>query len=449
MGIHVVSLLVVLACAAEAEVRTWTDATGNHSVQAELVEVKNGRVHLRKADGGLAAVPLARLSAADREYVERHTSRPTRTAAAAPDDWPCFRGPNHDGTLAAKLTLVSGEPEVVWRAKVGQGNGSMAIVAGRLFLAANGSEDNLVCLDARTGEKVWAVGGFNGGGNVTPSVEEAKVFALFYGDVPTASCVSAADGKTLWKASLPKSRGENHYGLAGSPRLWEDLVFYNVAGGAAVRKQSGEVVWAHEGHTAYATPVVFTAGGKPAVAFFTGDQLIARDARSGDPLWTIPWKTELHVNACDPIFLGDRVFLCSAYKRARSLYDVSGASPRVVWDLTRNGDGHAFSSGFTRGGGLFFYTGGGLARADLDGGGVLWESSGAGAGGGTLVGDTFIQIDRNGRLTAGPFDPAHGFKPALRAQAVRGTTFAMPAYWDGKVYARNEKGDLACVRIGK
>jgi len=66
-----VSLLLALACIAEAEVRNWTDATGKYSTRAEMVEFKEGRVHLRKTDGTVITVPLEKLGAADQQYVRQ------------------------------------------------------------------------------------------------------------------------------------------------------------------------------------------------------------------------------------------------------------------------------------------------------------------------------------------------------------------------------------------
>lgn len=50
-------------------VRTWTDATGKHKVEAELVGVADGKVTLRKTDGKTTTIALDKLSDADREYV--------------------------------------------------------------------------------------------------------------------------------------------------------------------------------------------------------------------------------------------------------------------------------------------------------------------------------------------------------------------------------------------
>lgn len=50
--------------------RTWTSANGKFSVEATLVRVQGDAVVLRKQDGKLVTVPLAQLSAEDRQFVE-------------------------------------------------------------------------------------------------------------------------------------------------------------------------------------------------------------------------------------------------------------------------------------------------------------------------------------------------------------------------------------------
>lgn len=59
-----------LAASDPNESRTWTSAKGNHKIEAALVEVVGDSVKLRRADGQEITVPLAQLSAADREYVK-------------------------------------------------------------------------------------------------------------------------------------------------------------------------------------------------------------------------------------------------------------------------------------------------------------------------------------------------------------------------------------------
>jgi len=52
------------------EVRTWTDKTGKHKIEAELMSAKGGVAVLRKADGATTRVPFDKLSEADRRYLE-------------------------------------------------------------------------------------------------------------------------------------------------------------------------------------------------------------------------------------------------------------------------------------------------------------------------------------------------------------------------------------------
>ena len=60
---------ILLATVALAETRTWKDSTGQFSVEAELVDHDASQVVLKKGSGEQIAVPLAKLSAADRKYL--------------------------------------------------------------------------------------------------------------------------------------------------------------------------------------------------------------------------------------------------------------------------------------------------------------------------------------------------------------------------------------------
>jgi len=67
-SLAVVALFLV---ADPAGVRTWTDNTGGHKVEAEFVDFKDGNVRLRRADTGeIKSVPLDKLSEADQQFVK-------------------------------------------------------------------------------------------------------------------------------------------------------------------------------------------------------------------------------------------------------------------------------------------------------------------------------------------------------------------------------------------
>ena len=55
--------------------RTWNDATGAFSVEAEFAGVEDGKVKLKKANGKTVSVPLDRLSKEDQDYVAEQSAR--------------------------------------------------------------------------------------------------------------------------------------------------------------------------------------------------------------------------------------------------------------------------------------------------------------------------------------------------------------------------------------
>src|SRR5262245_62397017 len=71
---RVVALAVVLALAGLVpafadEMRTWTDSTGKHKVQAKYVSLADGKVTLEGADGKQFEIELTKLSRDDQKHV--------------------------------------------------------------------------------------------------------------------------------------------------------------------------------------------------------------------------------------------------------------------------------------------------------------------------------------------------------------------------------------------
>ena len=56
------------------EMRTWSDATGKHKVEAKFKEVADGKVTLVRQEGGLMEMALTKLSADDQAYVAKRVA---------------------------------------------------------------------------------------------------------------------------------------------------------------------------------------------------------------------------------------------------------------------------------------------------------------------------------------------------------------------------------------
>jgi len=79
----------------KAFARKWTDVTGR-GIEAELLEVKDGRVFLKRKDGKVGSVPIERLSEADQKFVRSQVA----SEAATPSRSPSGKRPAKDDNRA-------------------------------------------------------------------------------------------------------------------------------------------------------------------------------------------------------------------------------------------------------------------------------------------------------------------------------------------------------------
>src|SRR5262249_32201864 len=144
-------------------------------------------------------------------------------------------------------------PPVAWKASVGTGFSSVAVVQGHLYATGhNDGKDTVYCFDAATGKPLWKhsyeadLGDnlFEAGPTATPAVEGENVYTLSrWGDV---YCFDAQTGKVHWSKNVVKETGARvpTWGCAGSPLILDNVVVLNVGkAGAALEKATGKVVW--------------------------------------------------------------------------------------------------------------------------------------------------------------------------------------------------------------
>lgn len=85
------SLLVVFFFALgvkDALARKWSDTTGRFNLEAEFVELNDGKVALEKTDGKIIRVPIERLSDEDRRFVASLQKKPQDSGKEPPDAKP-------------------------------------------------------------------------------------------------------------------------------------------------------------------------------------------------------------------------------------------------------------------------------------------------------------------------------------------------------------------------
>lgn len=227
-------------------------------------------------------------------------------------EWTRFRGPNGAGLgVAEKFPAELSERDFFWKIELpGRGHSSPVVWGERIFVTSNPPETPqrvISCVSAADGKTLWkkgyATGGYrqhadNNYASATPAVDAERVY--FHWASPEGSGLVALDqkdGREVWKVDLGPFLSK--HGPGTSPIVFEDVVlldFDQDEGKSfllAVDAKTGRTRWRreHKGTKSSAsTPCIFTPkSGAPQViteSFATG--VVASDTRSGAVVWQLP-----------------------------------------------------------------------------------------------------------------------------------------------------------------
>jgi hypothetical protein len=88
--------------------RTWNDATGAFSLEAEFLGVEDGKVKLKKSDGKTVSVPLDKLSKEDQDYVAQQQTSPKPLATTKANGKEGRELSHDNGTMSGKRSIAGG-----------------------------------------------------------------------------------------------------------------------------------------------------------------------------------------------------------------------------------------------------------------------------------------------------------------------------------------------------
>ncbi len=380
-------------------------------------------------------------------------------------DWLHYRGSGMNGASAEKLPgTLPAEPQQLWKVALGTGTSGVTVAGGYVFSMGNaGSEDVVFCLEAKTGKEVWRheyplaldKRMFEGGPAATPTLDGDRVYTVSHqGDL---FCLDASTGKPRWYQHYQKDLGGHRpqWGFAGSPTVEGNLLLLDVGGkGAstvALDKMSGKIVWkSGDDEAGYASVVAATIGGKRTAVVFKAGALVGLDLKDGRELWRTDWKTQYGVNAATPLVLGDRIFIASGYGEGCGMIEIKGGKAGEVWK-NKNLKAH-INSPVAWQGDLFGIDGQAEPKAplvclDAATGSVRFTDKNVAGGSLILADGKLIVLSERGELLIGAASRT-GFKPGLRAQVLGGRCWVQPTFSGGKIFAKNNAGDLVCVDLG-
>jgi outer membrane protein assembly factor BamB len=377
----------------------------------------------------------------------------TGISSALAADWPQWRGPARNGISAEagwKSRWPAGGPKQVWTTQLGQGYSSVSVVGGRVYTMGNrDGRDWVYCLDAKTGKPIWthnypcATGDY-GGPRATPTVDGTVVYTL--SREGHAHALNAATGKPIWSRDLRKVANVEppNWGFASSPLVIAGRIIYNAGTAGVALDGGGRVVWKSGGDSGYASPVAFSVTGQKGVALFSGFGIVAVNPADGRELWRHRWETSYNVNAADPLFVGDAVFISSNYNKGCALLRLVGGRPTVAWQ-NRSMRNH-FNTTVRVGDSLYGNDENTLRCLDLKTGAERWSMRGMGKGGLIASDGKLLVLTERGELLVIQATPERLVELA-RAKVINGTCWTHPVLANGFIYCRSQEGTLVCLDV--
>ncbi len=234
-------------------------------------------------------------------------------------NWPGWRGPTGMGYCdETDLPLRwdgKSKDNLLWKMPLGGiGNASPIVWGDRVFLMVSRKQTNkeqdakmipehwVACFQAADGKELWRTsvppGHYPRGYGIyavpTPVTDGKHVYCWFSSGVMAALDF---EGKIVWRSELGGELPKRYDGLISSPLLFEDTVIRVVnadqAGGngvvQALEKKTGKVKWEKKlgkSGSANASPLLLPINGKVQLIVASGNVLEGLNPADGSPIWS-------------------------------------------------------------------------------------------------------------------------------------------------------------------
>lgn len=377
-------------------------------------------------------------------------------------DWPQYQGPGRDcisPEIGINKDWNARPPKLLWRIPLGDnGFAGPSVAGGRVFIIDHAGDQDIVrALKLDTGEEVWRTAYKDtdrdnyGFARATPAFSDGRLYTI--SRMGWVVCLDANTGEKLWAKNLVSDFGgkKPQWDYSMSAVVDGDRLVLSPGGAGGsllvLNKITGEKLFSggSDDVAGYATPTWAILDGRKQYIVFTGVSLVGHDGETGRMLWRFPWKTDWDVNAATPIVMGDTVFIASGYKHGCALLKFSSDSVSQVWS-NKEFQPH-FNTPVLVDGLLYGITDpGDMVCLEPKTGKTLWRHGGFEKGGVVYVDGTIIGMNgRAGDVVMVQATP-DGYRELGRIVPLGGQSWTAPIVADGKLIIRNRK-EMACLDL--
>ncbi len=385
-------------------------------------------------------------------------------AMAAADDaayWPQFHGPNRDN-ISTETGLLKSWPEdgprLLWTASgLGHGFSTVSIASGSIYTAGDIEDDTVITAMDLKGRILWqakngrAWTGQQPGSRSTPTIDGDRLYHESpHGDVV---CLDAKTGKKIWGVNiLQKFHSQNiTWALAESLLIDGDRVICRPGGPevsfVALDKRTGDVVWTapSSGDLAgYSSTILAEYQGLRMLFALSSRALIGASADTGELLFRFEHVSPWDENITTPIYYDGHVFVSTRSTGSVLLkirVDGQKASVTPVWrreELDNQHHAVILLDGYLYGA-SHVNTAGKWICLDWKTGRVMYTERGVGKGSLTCADGMLYTISERRRVGLVKATPTgHEIVSEFMIPAAgRGPTWAHPVVCGGRLYLRH------------
>ena len=385
-------------------------------------------------------------------------------------NWPCWRGPNGDGTSSETNLPVRWDSvtNVVWKTAVaGMGYSSPIIWNDKLFITTaikETQEKVLVCYDCKSGKLLWQKTVLktpfegkhdnNSYASGTPATDGIRVYVSFLDGKDVVVAAYDFSGKQVW-LQRPGTFSSPH-GYSCSPVLFEDKVIINGDSQgdsfvAALSKTDGHMIWKvpHDkpAHS-FSTPIFRNMSGKMQMIFCGNKEIASYNPTDGSKYWFVSGPSEDYCSS--PVYNEKNgLILVSSAWPVRILVAIKPdgkgdvTKSHVVWQ-SREGAYYVPSPVSTDNFLFTTMTTGKVHCIEAATGKTLWaENLGLQYSSPVLANGLVYMPNDNGVITV--IKPGAKFE-YIAKNSIGEKMFASPAISNGKIYLRGYQ-HLFCISI--
>ena len=382
--------------------------------------------------------------------------------------WPCWRGPHHNGTAYDSETLaqswpVNGPP-IRWAMyELPSGGSSSPVIAdNRVYVYIHNKrvqKDITVCLDANSGEKLWQremnvdrVTLHDASG--TPCVVDGRVYIT---GARVCYCLASDTGEVIWKADTgvpatdPTINGKRQE-LSSSFVVVGNTAAVSLGPLFGFNALTGDVLWRSPEAGGYAGAMTSVAPwfdhNMTYLVYSGQDRLCCINAETGRLLWQEKSNGRGKTYATSPAIQGNRLAVC--FSQELRGYELSKTGGKLLWSIPY---AEEYASPIHDGQRVYTFAPSDrknlyeLVCRDAISGKQRWKRRHRASVYSSPIladGKVFLFVDKARQIAM--FDANTGKR--LASQAVPGLEWSSPAVANGCLFIRTKNG-LICYEISK